>query len=213
MKRVLTGFLCVSSAVCAGAAEEKVATLLNRDPEVRQLVLQPRSLPPTRPFDALSEVTLAQALCKRVTYAFWSNSRHPGYKSVAHLNQDQEGLGVKCRGYESHPTFVSIDTMTNSQFGATFALSFGKEIDIIDWNGVRYYHGASLTALSYEMPAKGRTAYGVIPIWHRGVSMDLSKVPIVLPFKFRGTVGWEELTLPKDKIRVRSWNIGIKKEF
>lgn len=219
MRKIL--LLALSAFVGSAIAEEAVTVVALKDPKVGLVLSLPRSHtyvladpdPVPSSFGSVPEAALADTWCKRLAYTYWSNSRHPGYKRVAHLNQNQDGLGFKCRKSGPHPTFMSFDTMTNSQFGTTVAVSLGKEIDLIDFYGVRYYHGISITALSYEMPARRRTAYGAVPIWHRGVSVDLSQVPLVLPFKFRGTIGWEELTLPKDRIRVRSWNMSIKKEF
>lgn len=210
--------LVFSAFVGFAHAGDSASVTTYKDPETRRVLTLPKNpanVPAGRalnhPFGDMAEATFADTWCKQLTYTYWSNSRHPGYKTQ--MNQHQDGMGFKCRKSGSNPTFVSFDTMTNSQFGATFAASVGKQLDLIDFKGIKYYYGISITALSYEMPAKGRTAYGAVPIWHRGASVDLSKVPVMLPFKFRGSIGWEELTLPKDQIRVRSWYIGLKKEF
>jgi hypothetical protein len=216
LKRLLLCFLCAFAA-CA-YADDKITTLIRKDLETRHILGPQRSLADTPPSSgsmrSFSETTFTDTWCKTLTLTYWSNSKHPGYEHPEYLNQNQRGVGWKCRKDGDHPTFVSVDTMINSQFGSTMALSIGKQIDLINWRGIRYYRGASLTGLSYEMPGRHRTAYGIAPITHRGVSADLSELfPIQLPRKFKGTVGWEELRLPIDGIRVRSWNAEIRMNF
>jgi hypothetical protein len=167
----------------------------------------------SRSFDS---PTLTETWCKHVTLTYWSNSRHPGYSYAAHqhINQNQDGIGVKCRKDGENPEFASLDAMKNSRFGVTMAASLGKELDLINWHGIRYYYGISITALSYEMPEQRRTVYGLAPIMHRGVSLDLSALfSVQLPRNFTGKLGWEELRLPVDNIRVRNWNAAIRMEF
>jgi hypothetical protein len=198
---------------------ERVASIVYKDLQTRQLLTLPKSISgpfATDSFKRVQEAGFESEWCKSFTLTYWSNSRHPGYSAKAHLhtNQDQDGIGFKCRRGGDHPTFFSVDTMINSQYGSTIAFSVGKQLDLINWHGIKYYRGMSLTALTYERPAYHDMIAGVVPIQHRGVSVDIRELfGVPLPKKFKGTFGWEELTLPVDKIRVRSWGAELRMEF
>lgn len=149
--------------------------------------------------------SLADVWCKTVTRMVYSNSKHPGYGD--RVNQENRGAGFKCRFNDKDPTFVTAAGLTNSQEGATFAVSVGKQYDLFEARisrfEVRGYVGASLTTMSYEVPNRHKEYLLLfIPMAHRGVSVSLSGLC---------TVGWEEELLPVDKIRLRSWNLRCEK--
>jgi hypothetical protein len=149
--------------------------------------------------------SIADVWCKTVTRMVYNNSRHPGYGD--RVNQDNDGYGFKCRIDEQDPFFVSVVGLTNSWKGATFAISGGKQYDLLHMKFSRVevsaYVGMSLTSLSYEAPNRHKDYYLLfIPMAHRGVSVSVSGLC---------TVGWEEELLPVDRIRLRSWNLRCEK--
>lgn len=146
--------------------------------------------------------SIMDAWCTNMSYMYWSNSRHPGGDQDGRLNQHQDGLGMRCSMGAADPTIVGFDTMVNSQFGSTAAFSIGKQLDLLRLWGARAYVGVSATALSYEMPARHLTAYGVIPTRHRGLSYEL-------PYQW-GILGWEEQRLPQG-VKLRGWSFQVIK--
>lgn len=220
LKRLISGFVC-AYAVCAHT-QDRVAKLTYRDFDTRPLISQFHSAQKETAragwsLNHLSEGPFENEWCKHLSYTWWSNSKHPGYRKVSQLNSNQDGIGFVCRRGGSHPTFFGVDTMTNSVYGATIAASIGKDLDLVDYNGFKYYVGAAATALTYEIPAKHQTLFGVVPIRHRGVSIDLVNIPSpvrsFLPIQVKGVLGWRELTLPKDDIRVRAWQFELRGTF
>lgn len=158
---------------------------------------------PTMSFRGNGESTsVTDIWCKSITRTFWSNSRHPGGDRGGRLNQENRGIGFKCRIEKDNPVYFSLDTLTNSQRGASMAASMGKQLDLVNLYGVKYYVGLSATLLSYEMPRRRKTVYGIVPMPHRGVSYEV-------PYGW-GTIGWEEQFLPQG-IKLRSWNFLLKK--
>lgn len=189
---------------------EAVWEAVYKNPKAKQLLMTPKDLLPAKPKpdisvtfeNALRDPTFNEVWCHSATYTYWSNSRHPGHKYVDLLNQDQDGFGIKCRKTGRHPTFFSVDGMTNSQFGETFAVSVGKQLDLLEYKGVKLYVGISLTGISYKRPERQDTVYGVAPFRHRGISWEL-------PWYQLGTIGWEEQRLPVGNIRLRSWHLKV----
>lgn len=208
----------ILALLCGGVLAKDKALDLNLRAKYRNMGLTPQmpgemwqdpfvdtKQPPTVSFGGSGEgSSIADVWCKSITRTFWTHSLHPGGDHGGRLNQDNWGVGFKCRIARDDPLYVTVDALTNSQRGTSFATSFGKQLDVVSFYGVKAYVGISATMLSYEMPGRHKTMYGIVPMPHRGISYEL-------PGGW-GNVGMEEQFLPQG-IKLRSVNILIRKKL
>lgn len=193
LKHFLSLLFFVSAAVCAQPLD---MTQYQKTERVRQL-----SHIRFGPAD-LSD-NLAESYCTTITQVFSLRSQHPGYGD--RVNQRNRGYGFKCRIGTQDPNFVHMGGVDNSQWGSTFVVGFGKQVDMLSLKGpfnteIRYYVGAELDALSYEWPSRRMTYYGIAPLWHQGLALHLSVSG--KSSGFTGVIGMEQQHLPVDHIRM-----------
>lgn len=115
-----------------------------------------------------------ETVCREFSVNFFGASDHPGGNRNGQLNERNTGYGITCYLEKNRRSFVSINGLTNSQFGSTLTVGYGKNFNVLSWNNFHIDGGITGAFVSYER-RDSKTSYGILPLPFVRISYDLPK--------------------------------------
>ncbi len=95
--------------------------------------------------------------CRYVSLLYYSHSTHPGGNRYGLLNENNHGIGFRCRQGDQSPLYYTLSGIYNSQFGSTFVAGPGVAWTVLRFGPVSFDIGVEIPFVYYESPVNGNT--------------------------------------------------------